>query len=293
MPFANQILDGPAFPKQSNIYNMKKGILLFATLVVFPLFLIISAFTNPDSDVKPEQGGMWSNTGSPGDGNEDCASCHTDGDYGVENTWISIDIPSSGYLTGETYTGTVTITGGSASTLKGFSIVAENSSNAHSGTLVKTDSLNTSVFDGHVTHSSKGAFQNTWSFDWIAPSSGSGDVTFYAAIVKNGYSGGVVTASAAFTESALSIEEFEEIALHLYPNPVEDELNIQVPVAGNKAASVTIFSVNGQRVLSDHIESVNNMISKSYDLSNLKSGVYFAHIELGNDQVINRRFVIK
>jgi hypothetical protein len=53
----------------------------------------------------------------------------------------------------------------------------------------------------------------------------------------------------------------------VYPNPVEDVLNIDA----FKAESIVIYNVNGSIVLSQTFES-------TIDLTNLDAGVYFIHV---------------
>ena len=92
---------------------MKKIFTLLGCVAIIPMFLLLTAYSG---DNLRSSGGIWSNSGSPGDG-EDCAACHT-GNVSTDNSWMTSDIPAAGYIAGQTYTMTLTTTGGGAATKK-------------------------------------------------------------------------------------------------------------------------------------------------------------------------------
>ena len=128
-------------------------------------------------------------TGSPGDGST-CSSCH--GPTTKVTGLITSNIPAGGYTPGTVYSVTITATAASKVNF-GFSMSPQNASGTLLGTLTNTGSntqLN-SFFGGtankYVTHTSAGRTGSTgshsWSVDWTAPASGTGDVTFYGIVV--------------------------------------------------------------------------------------------------------------
>ncbi len=71
----------------------------------------------------------------------------------------------------------------------------------------------------------------------------------------------------------------------IYPNPVEDELNVQTSVdVSDRLASV--FDINGKRVLN------MNMKSNSLNVTTLQSGVYFLRLE-SKGKIMTRKFIKK
>ncbi|WP_407556424.1 FG-GAP-like repeat-containing protein [Winogradskyella sp. 4-2091] len=85
--------------------------------------------------------------------------------------------------------------------------------------------------------------------------------------------------------SALSVIDETLTDLTIYPNPVEDELNIETTAdITNKIA--TVFDINGKRVLNLKLNS--NLV----DVSNLTSGVYFLRLE-SNGKIMKRKFIKK
>ena len=70
-------------------------------------------------------------------------------------------------------------------------------------------------------------------------------------------------------------------ALHLYPNPANDVVNI----SGADIANVKIFNSMGQLLLSQHNKNVINV-------SELINGIYILSIELSTGYIIYRKVII-
>ncbi len=171
---------------------MKKNLL---ALISSLLLILISALITQNAYTHTA-GAPAQKTGSPGDGSS-CTSCHG-GAASTQSGWITSNIPASGYVHGQTYTITATAT--QTGLVKfGFEVSPQNASGAQLGTLVATDLTNTQLLSGtkYITHKSAGTIGttgfHTWTFDWIAPAQGTGDVTFYGAFLctnnNNGSSG--------------------------------------------------------------------------------------------------------
>lgn len=111
-------------------------------------------------------------SGKTGSSSTGCGggSCH-----GSTNTVTPslTGFPSSGYTPGSTYTLTIGGSGGPTGTQGGFNL------DVSLGTLSNPGS-NAQILNGEATHSSSSA--RSWIVDWTAPSTGSGDVTFYLAV---------------------------------------------------------------------------------------------------------------
>lgn len=147
-------------------------------------------------------------TGSPGDG-ANCTQCHA-GSPNQATGWITSTIPSSGYVSGETYT--VTATGTHSGVVKfGFEVTAEDDGNAKKGTFMITDAVQTKLTNGNqaVTHTASGntpsGDSKSWSFDWTAPAEGTGDITFYGAF--NAANGNGTNSGDVIYLSSLSVTE--------------------------------------------------------------------------------------
>jgi hypothetical protein len=118
-------------------------------------------------------------TGAPGEGN--CTSCHTGTAISSGTAWSAINISGmpTAYVPGTNYS--LTLNGSSAATAKnGFQLVVLNSSNASIGTLTAGTGSST-ITSGKVYLRQTTASVSSWTFNWTAPSSGTGTVTFYVA----------------------------------------------------------------------------------------------------------------
>ena len=76
----------------------------------------------------------------------------------------------------------------------------------------------------------------------------------------------------------LSVDEFNESNVAIYPNPVNDTLFIKLKTDVN--ARVTIYNILGKQILNTTIQS-----SGSIDTSNLWSGIYIIKITQGNTSI--------
>src|ERR1043166_6928215 len=130
-------------------------------------------------------------TGAPQEEPEACAECHVPPDAGTGR--ISITAPQT-YIPGQTYPITVTHTNPDLTRLRwGFELTVLDNSDEKAGNLQNTDGL-TQVLNNqgpggarqYIEHTSVGTFigqQNgaSWTFNWTAPPTDIGPVTFYAA----------------------------------------------------------------------------------------------------------------
>ena len=109
---------------------------------------------------------------------------------------ISENFPSS-YTPGQTYSIQVSVSGGVSGTHGGFNVEVDK------GSLSTGGNSGVKVSGKSVTHTNKA--NRAWSFDWIAPSSGSGSVTAgIAGMTANGVSG---TSGDAWSTTSVTITE--------------------------------------------------------------------------------------
>jgi hypothetical protein len=159
-------------------------------------------------------------TGSPGDG-ANCSECH--GQTATTTAGlITSNIPAAGYSPGQTYqiTATNSLTG---SGKLGFEVSPQNPAGTQLGTLVAGSGSKLVGGTKYVTHSNANSTTNTWTFGWIAPATGTGDVTFYGAFARN-YSGPT-------TLSTLLVHE--ALALPAPAGPITGPANVCVSTVEN------------------------------------------------------------
>jgi uncharacterized repeat protein (TIGR01451 family) len=130
-------------------------------------------------------------TAAPGEEPEACAECHVPTDVGTGH--FTISAPQT-YIPGQTYPITVTHTNADPTRVRwGFELTVLDTSDEKAGNLQSLDGttqiLNNAGPGGarqYIEHTSVGTFvgqQNTasWTFNWTAPPTDIGFVTFYAA----------------------------------------------------------------------------------------------------------------
>lgn len=152
------------------IKQTTKTKLIAAIFTILGLIFSNDIFTNASN---PPTG----YTGAPSENN--CTSCHTGTAISSGTAWSSINIsgmPTS-YVPGTNYS--LTLNGSSAATAKnGFEMVVLNSSNSSTGTLTAgTGSATSTATRVYLRQTS--ATVSSWTFNWTAPASGTGTVTFY------------------------------------------------------------------------------------------------------------------
>jgi hypothetical protein len=75
-------------------------------------------------------------------------------------------------------------------------------------------------------------------------------------------------------EEQLSVKDHKSINVHIYPNPVSDVLKVSVPISTFK--QYEIYTINGQKILSDNIP--NNTGEIEVSLRKFSKGIYFVKL---------------
>jgi hypothetical protein len=230
-------------------------------------------------------------SGGPAENGATCSQggCHS-GMATARPNVISSDIPSTGYVAGTTYNITVTVAGSGA---KGFQVSAQKTDKSYVGTL--TAGEGSQIFStNYVTHTEqKNPSPVTWTFKWTAPAKGAGAVDFYGAFA--------VTRSATYTdkytvqESASSgiSESAANINLNVYPNPLQENINLCFDLQENAAVSAQLISMDAKSSF-DLYNS--NLLAGKHNLNlskpdALQAGIYFLQLNLDNKQVVKKVFV--
>ncbi|MBT8326896.1 MAG: T9SS type A sorting domain-containing protein [Bacteroidia bacterium] len=226
---------------------------------------------------------MSNRGGSPGGrtgSSTDGGTCATNGGcHGPKiptpQEMISTNIPAAGYIPGETYTFTVSATKMNVQ-VWGFEMMCEDSSGNPIGVFDTTGNNEVSALQNssRATHKFASTSSNgfvSWSVDWVAPESGTGDVDIYCAVLATNNSnstGGdnVLIDTLTLSENiSAMVSSFKRLELRAYPNPILSDLNISGIVSSK--AKIEIYNSEMKQVKSipfDH----------KIDLSNLTSGMY-------------------
>jgi len=254
------------------------------TLIVALSCIIITC--NPEQAFSSFSGAPAGRTGASGEKTCSDVGCHNASPTQVFDA-ITTNIPESGYTPGKTYEVTVT-----AREPDGYAFGFQ--ARASAGSLGKTDSTQLVGDSAYVTHEGSSVYVNTdsraWTFPWTAPSQGTGDVTFNAAMLtahfKVGHS--LYTSELSVTEDlANGIAEVEH-ALEIFPMPFENTLRARVesPI---DIIMVRILTVKGKIAMQQKVD--NGLIN--LDTSGLPGGKYLVEFHTANGEVLVKKAIKK
>ncbi len=275
---------------------MIKTILIIST-ALFSIVLLSSHIVS--------ENGIAGRTGSPGE--TTCNSCHSGNPLNDAGGSITLNAPTLvgfEYNVGQTYEISVTVARTGVN-LFGFAFEALTSTGANAGTLIVTDAATTAIKSVMVTGNSRssvvhklngGATANshTFTFNWTAPATNVGNVTFYFAgnaANGNGTPGGdfiykssqEVTpfATVGFTENIQN-----KINLSVFPNPATESTTISYTLPEKSIVTATLVSLTGQTVAQFFSESKNpgtyeQKLSLDPSISN---GIYLVVLNVNGKQ---------
>ena len=239
-------------------------------------------------------------TGSPGDSLKNCTVCHG-GTATTKPGWITSDIPNEGYTPGATYKITATnIKMGH--TRFGFSVSPQNVAGDLLGTMVLTDTIRTKLVGNnkYITYREagvEGLDSLKWSFNWIAPQEGTGNVTFYGAFNSNheGHKGGDETVLSTLTvreKWKTGIQDLaQRSALKVFPNPAQSvvEVTFQADFTGN--AWLDVVDMQGKSILQRAISQQHGLVRQQINTTDFSNGVYLIRL-MADGQVATKRMVV-
>lgn len=227
-------------------------------------------------------------SGSPGDGGNTCANCHSGGNFNA-SLKLQTGIPEGGYALGTTYDLNLEITSASNSR-HGFQITAEKVSDGTKiGNFIADGSSNQLKNGGtHVTHTATGNSQKVWNFQWKSPTTDVGEIKFYVAGLAGnggGTGGDQVVTIASSTFNVLGLSEAKRLNFRMYPNPALERVTIQLP-SGSEIAEVEFYDNIGRLSLIQQITKIKNEIS----VNNLSRGVYVIKV-LSDNKIGSEKFI--
>jgi len=268
----------------------KKYFLPAGFLVVL---LACFSFIGDHNSVYKLDGGPPYNTNAPGEktcsGTEGTSACHSGGIPDNAGPGIPSILFSGGsiYVPGQTYTVTPTISHPTSNKF-GFQVVSlRDNNNLFAGNINLLDTNKTRwqqptwgsgqdrVF---VMHRIFGTYPTTpnlgqWSYEWTAPATSQGNISFYACFVAANNDGmndpgdEVYYEKITISPSAVSIAENMNLTISLYPNPAINYLTVY---SAMELGTVTILNFMGQKVLEK--TSANRV--EQMDITELAPGNY-------------------
>ena len=259
--------------------------------ILFTAFVIMAFTFDGEGDhysIKSSSGAPAGYSGDPAGGTKNCTNCHS-GDAQQQAGWITSNIPVTGYVPGTTYTITSTATGNGI-TKFGFQVSPQNSGGTILGTLVNTGD-ETKLVSGtnyvtHTTAGNSGSDTKIWTFDWVAPDAGAGEVTFYGAFNlanNNGDTSGdeikLSTLTVTEDESSAIFTHDSNNSLNIYPNPANAYIVIET-AAEMEVSGYHIYDQSGREVQAGQL----TYRSTTVDIEQLKAGIYFFKVSGDTEQ---------
>lgn len=229
-----------------------------------------------------------------GAGQSSCSNCHGSAGAGG-SVALTSDIPTGGYTPGTTYHMTATVTYAGRSCF-GIDLIALNSSNASTGTIIVTDATYTKT----VTSASKVNLEQktpkptgTFTFDWTAPVAGTGNVTFYFAGLAANNNGTDDTGDYTYTGNQVYAENVGgsngvqniQASASVFPNPATAQLTVKSNI--QSSAVITVVDINGRLMQQMPVENAANF---ELNIAEFNVGVYFVQVQ-GAGKTANVRFV--
>lgn len=284
---------------------MKKFIL---PALIFTIYILLNAFNSNKSihnfsyinSMEEFSGGSPAGkTGAPGE--PTCTQCHA-GALNDGSTTSSLTHAGSTntYDPGVTYNMTLTINNGNSK--NGFQVVAIDASGSNAGNLIITSSTTKKVTDSgfeYVTHTNSGNLQTSWDFDWTAPASNSGAVTFYYAYnVSNSNSAtngdNIYSTQVTFQENSgvglsSTREKLDESLSVNYNNSI---LFLDFNYSNNTENSfIKLIDLQGKVILQKNI-ALNSSHHYQIELNKPReSGIYLVSLFLDNN-IVSRKIYI-
>lgn len=246
---------------------MKKNILSALSILIFVAIIASAYKTEKHTSICDAPLIGSAHTGAPGEVHCATAGCHT----GVVNsgpgtTNFDIDGGITTYNLGENYTATIKISQANIDKF-GFQVISlKDIDNTFVGNYTLTDATNTRIINGsgekkYVGSTPCGSDANPsdsleWTFDWTAPSTNEGPITFYLATIATNHdhsTSGDQTYTKTLqiiptTTTGIYTNMDLESNFSIYPNPVSDILQIHYILKQRSPIKISLFDIKGKEI---------------------------------------------
>ncbi len=287
--------------------TMKKN----KTTLALVAAIALAGFATMSFDILDDTG-KAGRTGAPGEST--CTGCHTGSPINDGLGSVVISSPDLGigweYMTGDTYTINVTVSRVGAP-LFGFDLVCLTGTTPaqNGGTLVVTNTAETHILNAtvsavvrknmtHKLNAGVATDTKTFTFEWIAPTTNVGNVTFYCtgnAANGNGAKTGdhIYSTSQVVTPAVgASMEDILNItrSFSVFPNPATENVFVNYNVAIGERVDFTLMTLDGKSVgpvysFNGTGDRATSMLSLPADLA---KGIYFIRMESGSNSSIQK-----
>lgn len=293
-------------------FSYKKTLLILAIISIPILFgnLYSTKYIIKSSGAHP------GSTGAPGDVTCKHNGCHADATVNNNIAGVTtFDYPNldSTYIPGQTYTINLKVQKATIARF-GFELCAlENVLNDNGGTLMVTDSARTQLiwhpkgedlryslthkYDGTPATPSIG--QTTWSFQWTAPSTDIGKITFYYCVncTNNNAdnTGDDLYLNTFVVHPAINtdITKFmDESKYSLYFDPINKEIITNYFLKLDKQVEIKITDALGKEVHHLSQSRLKGNITEKFSMDNFSDGVYIVNLMIDNT-ILSKKIIVR
>jgi hypothetical protein len=196
---------------------------------------------------------------------------------------------------------------GNGAAKNGFQLVALfDSDDTNAGEITVTDATRTNLAGTtrkYLGHKSAGNTVSTWSFDWTAPATSQGPVTFYVVTNRtnsnNGTGGDVIYLSQHTFNgeggNSASVDSYGEIdqSLEIGYQPTSRQIVLSFTTEANEKLSMNVIGVNGQSVMVRQLgESYPGENKREVAADFTQTGIYVVHLFVGN-KAYSRKIMVQ
>ncbi len=164
-----------------------------------------------------------------------------------------------------------------------------------------------------ITWTTNGGFQNDYyivergnnmtglfeQLDVVQGNTGTNDFQTFTFVDKkpqdgeNGYRVTTVLQDGTIKKSEIMLLNFGKVeAIHVFPNPAEDVLNLDLKIFEERAVTVVLYDVNGKEVMRQHIEKAT-AAPIQLDIEALHSGTYLVRVSSEGKREQIQRIIIQ
>lgn len=234
-------------------------------------------------------------TGSPADG-KNCSACHASSPKTLSDA-ITTNIPPGGYVPGDTYSVTVSIVDSNAMQF-GFQLSPQDLSGNLLGELISTSNetqvTSSKKYIEHTFTGTLGSISRSWSFQWVAPPAGTGDVTFYAAINAANGNGSTtgdqvyltnLTVSEMVTAIESSLPTHSKVRITILPGTTW--LRVSSSISLNR---IEVYTIDGRNVYVQDIGSNREVLLQLPE--SLRNQFLLVKIFLKDSNVVVKKVIL-
>ncbi|MDZ4757426.1 MAG: choice-of-anchor V domain-containing protein [Bacteroidota bacterium] len=279
----------------------------YYTRIIYCFFAI--AFTSAMAD-SLSNSAPASTTGAPGEKDCTTSGCHESFalNSGQGSNTLSVLNGASNYIPSNTYTLTAEVAHPNLNRF-GFQVVAiKDKDSSNVGTFTCTEQSRTQLISGaggfanrnYITYTYDGTNavsqgKGKWQFNWTAPVTNEGNITFYLATVAANDDGNDLgdycyTKSLTLQSATTSIKQSENnIMFNVFPNPANDKIAISYYLDKPSSINIELYDIKGNKLQQQTLVkgfTGNNLVEMN--LHEHEAGIYFIKLEMDNKSMFEK-----